>query len=129
MASDAKATPTCVVMYSLLAGPPGESTPIAEFRYDPPRGVTLTQLDPGWSRAARRIYDQGIRSRQHNRTITHSEGPAFMAALLEPVHSTYYGFIDKSHTTTGDTTTGDTTTDTSGGTGAGAPRDQDESDA
>lgn len=88
--------PTRVVMCSLLAGEPGKATPIAEFKYDPERGVTLTELDPAWSRTPRRIYTQGIPSKRHHRRILHTEGPTFMAALLEPLQATYYGFIDKS---------------------------------
>ncbi|MGH3715432.1 MAG: hypothetical protein ACRDT4_18500 [Micromonosporaceae bacterium] len=89
--------PTRVVLYKTITEEFGKSIPIAEFRYDPNRGVTLTLLDENWSMVPRRIYEKGMRSRIQERKVSPNEGPAFMWALLEPLHATYYKFIDKSN--------------------------------
>lgn len=88
--------PTRVVMYSILAGEPGEPTPIAEFRWSPESGVTLIELDQRWARAARNIYENGADSYSEERMVPRTEGPAFMRTLIQPTRTTYYGFSDKS---------------------------------
>lgn len=92
---DQERTPTRVQMYSIAAGAPGQHTVIGEFRWSAAEGVTLTELNDTWGRAARRIYETGANSATQRRYVSRDDGPAFMKTLLEPSTSTYYGFIDK----------------------------------
>jgi hypothetical protein len=93
-------TPTRVIMYSILAGEPGEPTPIAEFRYHPDTGVTFTEINPQWATVARRIYENGAKSPNQPGLIPRTNPEEFMRTLLEPTTTTYYGFIDKSNNNT-----------------------------
>lgn len=69
---------------------------IAEFRWGPEDGVTLTLLDPNRKALAQEYYDHGIVLEPEARLVTREDGPAFMQALLQPLNMSYYAFVDES---------------------------------
>ncbi|MGL4178735.1 MAG: hypothetical protein ACRCSN_21985, partial [Dermatophilaceae bacterium] len=92
-------SPTRVVLYVL--GRDGRETPAAEFRHPPGGEVTVSVGDPVWGAQARRLFDDGVTSREHGRVVLRTEGAAFMRALVEPRLSTYSRLVDESEGTPG----------------------------
>jgi hypothetical protein len=86
-------TPTRVLLYAYAAS---EEHPVAEFRWSPESGVTLTVLDPAWGRLAEEYLARGVPFAEEERAVPAAEGEAFMRALLQPSQLTYYGFVDAS---------------------------------
>jgi hypothetical protein len=93
MPAETTDTPTRVVLYSYASGRPQA---IAEFRWSPGSGVELTLIDPVEGEIARRYHDDGIPFEAERRLVQASEGPAFMAALVQPSRSSYTRFVDES---------------------------------
>jgi hypothetical protein len=89
--------PTCIALYTYASG---AARRVAEFRWNPKTGVSLTVFDPEWGALAKRYYDQGAPLDAEQRSVPRSEAAAFMGALLQPSAMTYYSFIDESPTAT-----------------------------
>lgn len=93
MATGTGRTPTRVVLVSIASGRPLE---VAEFRWSPDSGVTLTIMDPVQGEHAQRYYEQGLPFDAERRLVFPSEGATFMRALVQPSSSSYERFLDKS---------------------------------
>jgi len=85
--------PTRVLLFAYAAS---TEDPVAEFRWSPDADVTLTVLNPAWSRLAEEYFARGVPLTTEQRVVPASDGPAFMRALLQPANMTYYGFVDAS---------------------------------
>jgi len=85
--------PTRVVLYTWG---PGDRVPAAEFRYSPDEGVSLTIINPNWSRFAKELYEEGIMVPAERTLVMRTAGPDFMRALLQPWNMSYYAFVDES---------------------------------
>ena len=86
-------TPTRVLLYAYAHS---EEHPVAEFRWSPESGVTMTVLDPAWARLAEEYFTGGVPLAEEERAVPAAEGEAFMRALLQPTQMTYYAFVDAS---------------------------------
>jgi hypothetical protein len=82
-----------VVLYCFAAQAP---VPVAEFRWSPAAGVTLTVLDPGERAVAQELFDGRVRLPGGRFGPTRQDGPAFMQALVRMRRSTFYQLVDES---------------------------------
>ncbi|GLY78918.1 hypothetical protein [Actinoallomurus iriomotensis] len=85
-------TPTRVTLYARAT----EAERVAEFRWSPESGVSLTVFDPEWGALARDYYENGVPLIRENRRVPAGEGAAFMRALLERRNMSYYSLVDES---------------------------------
>ncbi|MGL4176983.1 MAG: hypothetical protein ACRCSN_12990 [Dermatophilaceae bacterium] len=92
-------SPTRVVLYVL--GRDGRETPAAELCHPPGGEVTVSISDPVWGAQARRLFTDGVTSREQGRVVHRTEGVAFMRALVEPRLTTYSRLVDESDSTPG----------------------------
>jgi len=86
-------TPTLVSLYAW--GKAGKVR-IAEFRWTPADGVTLTVLNPRRRAYAEDLYKNGVMLVREERLVTREDGPEFMRALRGLPNSSYYALVDES---------------------------------
>lgn len=82
--------PRLIAVYAVTTGAPER---VAEFRWAPETGVSVTVFEPKWGDVARYYYDNGVPDRDRMRAVTPEEGPAFMSALAGLRPASYCRFV------------------------------------
>lgn len=85
--------PTRVVLYSYATG---TAEAVAELRWSPGSGVSLTVVDPEQGGLAQQYYDEGVPFDAEQRLVHREEAATFMRALVQPTTATYSQFVDES---------------------------------
>ncbi|MFE3194066.1 hypothetical protein ACFXHA_34030 [Nocardia sp. NPDC059240] len=80
--------PTVVGLYSFMRGAPLQR--VAEFRWDPKGGVSLTVFDVEQGYPFQEWFEAGIPSEADDRVVMPSEGERFMRALIWPTRQMGY---------------------------------------